>query len=88
MAPIQPYTPQPVGNKSDRFGAPDFLSLFDTPHSRAITWDHHLRQTSDWEGTLLGKPDWADRPRNTPGTAYKYNDVRVNVLALAALNVW
>lgn len=21
-----------------------------------------LRQTSDWEGTLWGKPDWADRP--------------------------
>ena len=58
-----------------------------------------LRQTSDWEGTLWGKPDWADRPcdkpdewitrpRNKPGTVYKYNDMRVNVLALAALNVW
>ena len=58
-----------------------------------------LRQTSDWEGTLWGKPDWADRPdanasewrtrqRNRSGTVYKYNDTRVNVLALAALNVW
>src|SRR5258708_19670915 len=58
-----------------------------------------LRQTSDWEGTLWGKPDWADRPepnaaqwttrpRHKPGTVYKYNDVRVNALALAALNVW
>jgi CubicO group peptidase (beta-lactamase class C family) len=58
-----------------------------------------LRQTSDWEGTLWGKPDWADRPdrevknwlgrtRNEPGTVYEYNDVRVNALALAALNVW
>ena len=28
------------------------------------------------------------RPRNKPGTVYKYNDTRVNVLALAALNVW
>ena len=28
------------------------------------------------------------RTRNEPGTVYKYNDVRVNVLALAALNVW
>jgi CubicO group peptidase (beta-lactamase class C family) len=28
------------------------------------------------------------RPRNAPGTVYKYNDVRVNVLALAALQVW
>ena len=28
------------------------------------------------------------RPRNEPGTTYKYNDVRVNLLALAALHVW
>ncbi len=58
-----------------------------------------LRQTSDWEGTLWGKPDWADRPdkdannwlnrkRDEPGAVYEYNDVRVNALALAALNVW
>jgi CubicO group peptidase (beta-lactamase class C family) len=58
-----------------------------------------LRQTSDLEGTLWGKPDWADRPigdimvyknrkRNEPGTVWKYNDVRVNALALATLNVW
>jgi len=73
--------------------------LFETEHSRQINWEHLLRQTSDWEGTLWGKPDWADRPdkdtknwlnrkRNAPGTVYEYNDVRVNVLALAALNVW
>jgi len=73
---------------------------FDSEHNRQITWDHLLRQTSDWEGTLWGKPDWADRPqgriteevinreRHTPGTVYKYNDTRVNVLALAALHVW
>ena len=58
-----------------------------------------LRQTSDWEGTLWGKPDWADRPdadpskwlnrkRNLPGTVYEYNDTRVNALALAATSVW
>src|SRR5467141_2272013 len=73
--------------------------LFETPHNRTITWNHLLRQTSDWEGTLWGKPDWADRPsakpsewltrpRNKAGSVYKYNDVRVNVLALAALNLW
>ncbi len=75
------------------------LLPFETPHNRKITWDHLLRQTSDWEGTLWGKPEWADRPtgepsewrtraRLEPGSAYEYNDVRVNVLALAALNVW
>ncbi len=73
--------------------------LFDSPHNAGITWEHLLRQTSDWQGTLWGKPDWADRPEgrtpadwpnrplNEPGTRYKYNDVRVNVLALAALHV-
>jgi len=73
--------------------------LFDSPHNQPITWDHLLRQTSDWQGTLWGKPDWADRPEGQtpaewpnrklydPGAHYKYNDVRVNVLALAALHV-
>jgi len=74
---------------------------FDSEHNAKITWDHLLRQTSDWQGTLWDKPDWADRPskdveptkwmtrpRHEPGTVYKYNDVRVNLLALAALHVW
>ncbi|HET9264142.1 MAG TPA: serine hydrolase [Vicinamibacterales bacterium] len=73
--------------------------LFDGPHNSKITWDHLLRQTSDWQGTLWGKPDWADRPEgqrpadwpnrplSEPGTRYKYNDVRVNLLALCALHV-
>src|SRR5262245_62274310 len=77
---------------------PPDVGLFDAPHNQRITWDHLLRQTSDWQGTLWGKPDWADRPEGKPGewanrklyepgTRYKYNDVRVNVLALAALHV-
>ena len=99
VPPIQVYTSAPTGNKSDGLGTADFLYPFETAHNRTITWDHLLRQTSDWEGTLWGKPDWADRPgdkpgewttrqRDKPGTTYKYNDTRVNVLALAALNVW
>jgi CubicO group peptidase (beta-lactamase class C family) len=98
VPPIQLYNPSPVGNKADRVGASDLIDLFGTPHNRTITWEHLLRQVSDWEGTLWGKPDWADRPegdyktwqtrpRNKPGTVYKYNDVRVNALALAVLNV-
>jgi CubicO group peptidase (beta-lactamase class C family) len=99
VAPIQLYAPPSIANKSDRLDTPDLLLPFESPHNRSITWDDLLRQTSDWEGTLWGKPDWADRPsdnpaewrtlpRNRPGTVYKYNDVRTNVLALAALNVW
>jgi CubicO group peptidase (beta-lactamase class C family) len=79
---------------------PPGVDLFEAPHNQTIKWDHMLRQTSDWQGTLWGKPDWADRPEgdkpadwpnrklNEPGTRFKYNDVRMNVLALAALHVW
>ena len=74
--------------------------LFGNEHNATITWDHLLRQTSDWSGTLWGIPDWADRPvgatpsdwpnrpMHAPGTYFKYNDVRVNLLALCALHVW
>jgi CubicO group peptidase (beta-lactamase class C family) len=79
---------------------PPGVDLFEAEHNQKITWDHLLRQTSDWQGTLWGKPDWADRPEGKtsadwpnrplrePGTHFKYNDVRVNVLSLAALQVW
>ena len=100
MAPVIPYQPARLAaNKADELDTEDVIDLFGTAHNKKITWDHLLRQTSDWEGTLWGKPDWADRPqgpssewqtrkRNEPGTVYKYNDTRVNVLALAALNIW
>ncbi|PYR41019.1 MAG: serine hydrolase [Acidobacteria bacterium] len=79
---------------------PPHVDLFESEHNQKIKWDHLLRQTSDWQGTLWGKPDWADRPVGEtpddwakrklyePGTHFKYNDVRVNVMALAALQVW
>lgn len=59
-----------------------------------ITWHHSLRQTSEWEGDLWGKPDTADRREgrdrqlSAPGTFWEYNDVRVNRLALSAARVW
>jgi CubicO group peptidase (beta-lactamase class C family) len=78
---------------------PSGVDLFESPKNRPITWDNLLRQTSDWQGTLWGKPDWADRPEGEPstwpnrklyepGTRWKYNDVRVNALALALLQVF
>ncbi len=95
----EPYTPGRRYDVAEQFGKVQYIDLFATEHNRKITWEHLLRQTSDWEGTLWGKPEWADRPdrdtatwltrkRNEPGSVYEYNDVRVNVLALAALNVW
>jgi CubicO group peptidase (beta-lactamase class C family) len=64
-------------------------------HGR-ITWRHLLQQTSEWSGELWGIPWWADpqggqnrdHPLGSPGTVWAYNDVRVNVLALALLYVF
>jgi CubicO group peptidase (beta-lactamase class C family) len=99
VPPIEVYDPAAPARRPEDIGKPEMLFPFSTPHNRLLTWDVMLRQTSDWEGTLWGKPDWADRPngkpetwlnrpRNPPGTVYKYNDVRVNALALAATGVW
>ncbi len=74
---------------------------FGGEHNRKIAWHHLLNQSSDWSGSLFGMKDWADRPPSEgdiddwknrpllePGTNFEYNDVRVNVLAYALLQVW
>ncbi len=74
---------------------------YEGQHNSEITWDHLLTQSSDWSGTLFDLHDWADRPPkegtiddwknrklNEPGTVFKYNDVRVNLLAYSLLQVW
>jgi CubicO group peptidase (beta-lactamase class C family) len=99
MPPVEVYDPSAINRFADKIGQPYFIYPFNTPHDRKITWDNLLRQTSDWEGTLWGKPDWADRPsdkqnewltrkRCEPGANWKYNDTRVNALALAATCIW
>lgn len=98
MAPILEMQWDDNRNKSDHYGSTKIIEPFKGEHNSKITWNHLLRQTSDWKGTLWGKPDWADRPsiersewtsreRNEPGSSYEYNDVRVNLLALAAMNI-
>ncbi|MFN8356990.1 MAG: serine hydrolase [Spirosomataceae bacterium] len=98
VPPIELYG-QPLIRPADEMGKPEMLYPFASAPNQILTWDVMLRQTSDWEGTLWGKPDWADRPdkdatlwlnrpRNKPGAVYEYNDVRVNALALAATSVW
>ena len=68
--------------------------------NRSITWAHHLRQTSEWQGELWGKnSDFVGKeafgrgerkPRalQKPGTYYEYNDVRINRMALSLLRLW
>jgi CubicO group peptidase (beta-lactamase class C family) len=96
---LPPGDGEPGRESGAGFGARRPVRLFESEHNRQITWNHLLRQTSDWEGTLWGKPDWSDRPakdpdewltreRPAPGTLFEYNDTRVNLLALAATLVW
>lgn len=73
---------------------------YDSAHNSPITWEHHLRQTSEWDGTLFEKPsNFVDarefgigamlpRPLYPPGGYYEYNDVRINRFALSLLRVW
>ena len=91
-----------IQNLDDKVAAsmPPGVDLYQSTHNSQIRWEHLLRQSSDWQGTLWGKPDWADRPEGktpadwpqrplrTPGSFYKYNDVRMNLLALSTLYVW
>ncbi|KAF1694091.1 serine hydrolase domain-containing protein [Pseudoxanthomonas daejeonensis] len=86
---LLPYTARPVAR--DVPGP-----WFEGAHNGPITWAHLLQQTSDWSGTLWEVHDWADRPEgddpsqrplHVPGTRYKYNDVRVNLLALSLMEV-
>ena len=74
---------------------------FDGYMNSKISWEHLLNQSSDWHGNLFGINHWEDRPDNNktiddwrseaqrePGTYYKYNDVRVNVLSYSLLHVF
>ncbi|MCP2255008.1 CubicO group peptidase, beta-lactamase class C family [Prauserella aidingensis] len=64
------------------------------PH---VTWTHLLQQTSGWAGELWGKPAHVDAQSlrdggsaacAEPGAEWAYNDVRVNLLALALTVLW
>jgi hypothetical protein len=55
-----PDLDEPVRRRVDDGG-------FDPPHNDAITWNHLLQQTSEWEGTLWDKPDLIDRNRSVGG---------------------
>jgi CubicO group peptidase (beta-lactamase class C family) len=90
-----------IQDVNDRVSDYVWDGTFKGEHNSKITWDHLLTQSSDWSGSLFGMRDWADRPPKEgdvddwkyrelyePGTHYKYNDVRVNVLAYSLLQVW
>ncbi|NDK56253.1 serine hydrolase domain-containing protein [Pontibacter fetidus] len=69
------------------------------PNSK-VTWEHHARQTSEWEGEMWGKKydfvgkeafgrgERKPRELQEPGSFYEYNDVRINRFALSLLRLW
>ncbi len=73
---------------------------YESVHNAKITWEEHVRQTSEWEGVMWGKShDFfgveefgkgrrEPRQLREPGTYWEYNDVRINRLALSLLRVW
>lgn len=90
-----------IRNEIDKVEGYVWDGTFQGEHNSKITWQHLLQQNSDWSGELWGGKDWADRPPRegglddwkyrklkAPGTVMEYNDVRVNVLAYALLQVW
>ena len=90
-----------IKNVSDKVNQYVWDETFEGVHNSKITWQHLLTQSSDWSGNLFGLNDWADRPPKEgniddwknrklvePGTVFEYNDVRVNLLAYALLQVW
>jgi CubicO group peptidase (beta-lactamase class C family) len=67
--------------------------VLDAAGMGGITWHHLLRQTSGWNGHLWGIPAAVDAqsartPPGPPGSAFAYNDVRVNLLCLALTVLW
>jgi CubicO group peptidase (beta-lactamase class C family) len=73
---------------------------YDSPHNAKVTWENHLQQTSEWEGSMWGKNSnflgveefgrGQRRPREIkePGSYWEYNDVRINRMSLTLLEVW
>ncbi|KAB7730370.1 serine hydrolase [Rudanella paleaurantiibacter] len=73
---------------------------YESAQNSQVTWEHHVRQTSEWEGDLwgknadfvgkeaFGKGERKPRSLQKPGTFYEYNDVRINRFALSLLRIW
>ncbi|MBC5775115.1 serine hydrolase [Pontibacter sp. KCTC 32443] len=73
---------------------------YDMEQNSKVTWEHHARQTSEWEGEMWGKKydfvgkeafgrgERKPRELQEPGSFYEYNDVRINRFALSLLRLW
>ncbi|HEY0489301.1 MAG TPA: serine hydrolase [Telluria sp.] len=88
-----------IASLDDKVGKTVSDGGYDTPHNVAVTWKSHLRQESEWQGTMwgknhdfigasqFGKGERKPRTLQQPGAFYEYNDVRINRFALSLLRV-
>jgi CubicO group peptidase (beta-lactamase class C family) len=53
-----------IGSLDDTVAGHGLDDGFDSAQNRPITWRHLLDQTSEWQGTLWGKPDTIDHNRD------------------------
>lgn len=89
-----------IRNVGDRVAEYVHDGGYESPHNALVTWEQHLYQTSEWEGSIWGKSHEflgsaefgvqarPPRPLHPPGSYWEYNDVRINRLALSLLRLW
>jgi CubicO group peptidase (beta-lactamase class C family) len=91
---------QMIKNITDPVAAYIHDGGYDSRQNSKVTWEHHVQQTSEWEGELWGKKhdfvgkkaygrgERPPRPLQDPGIYYEYNDVRINRFSLSLLKLW
>src|SRR5437762_10275435 len=63
-----------IRNVDDRVSSYRLDESFATAQNRNITWRHLLQQTSEWQGTLWGKPDTIDHNRDVGKSELGHSD--------------
>jgi CubicO group peptidase (beta-lactamase class C family) len=58
-----------IRSLDDRVADYGLDDAFSSAHNRAITWRHLLQQTSEWQGSVWGKPDSVDHNRQAGSQA-------------------
>lgn len=89
-----------IGTVTDKVGDTVKDGGYTSAQNAPVTWEHHVRQTSEWEGSMWGKnhdfigeAEYGQGQRKArelqaPGEYYEYNDVRVNRFALSMMRVF
>src|SRR5262249_57357754 len=63
-----------IRSVDDRVSGCALDDAFTSRQNRDITWRHLLQQTSEWQGTLWGKPDTIDHNRDRRKSELGHSD--------------